>query len=167
MDERTYALAAALRERMDRETGLFVAIGIEVERLRESFQQKSWGSSLAIAQEIERTAASLEKLDGDRDEAFVLLREAMDMPRESAFSAVMPGLPDDLRRPMEDSWRALRMAVVRLKTATGRLRYSAEALADALNRILEQVLPYRKGRIYSRKGTPTSVGGAVLVDRRL
>ena len=68
---------------------------------------------------------------------------------------------------MEESWRGLRMAVVRLKTATGRMRYSAEALALTLNRILEQVFPYRKGKIYNRRGTPSAVSGAVMVDRRL
>ena len=59
------------------------------------------------------------------------------------------------------------MSVVRLKTATGRMRYAAEALSQTLNRILEEAFPYRKGKIYSRRGKPTSVSGALLVDRKL
>ena len=47
------------------------------------------------------------------------------------------------------------------------MRYSAEALAETLNRILEEIFPYRKGKIYSRRGRTTSVSGALLVDRRL
>jgi hypothetical protein len=81
------------------------------------------------------------------------------------MSSVLPVLPDLLRSQMEESWRSLRMAVVRLKTATGRMRYSAETLASTLNGILETVFPYRKGKIYSRRGTPTGVSGAVLVDK--
>jgi hypothetical protein len=103
--------------------------------------------------------------DSARDEAFVLLRAAMNLPRETTFSALMPALPEEARGELEDGWRRLRVSVVRLKTATGRMRYSAEALADALNRILEQIFPYRKGKIYSRRGTPTGVSGALLVDR--
>ncbi len=103
--------------------------------------------------------------DSARDEAFVLLRAAMQMPRETTFSALMPALPEEARAGLEDGWRRLRVSVVRLKTATGRMRYSAETLADALNRILEQIFPYRKGKIYSRRGTPTGVSGALLVDR--
>ena len=68
---------------------------------------------------------------------------------------------------MEGSWRGLRMAVVRLKTSTGRMRYSAEAMASTLNRILERIFPYRKGKIYTRTGAPTRVSGAHMVDRKL
>jgi hypothetical protein len=167
MDERTYALVRALKDRIDREAELFADLGQEVERLRDSFQQKSWGPSLCLAESIERSSKAIAETDAARDEAFEEVRRAMKVPRETTMSAILPALPDLLRSEMEESWRGLRMAVVRLKTATGRMRYSAEALALTLNRILEQVFPYRKGKIYNRRGAPSSVSGAVLVDRRL
>jgi len=167
MDEHTFALVRDLKDRMDREAELFADLGGEVERLRDSFQQKSWGPSLSLSEGIERSARSIEEADVARDEAFALVREALALPRETTMSAVLPSLPDLLRSEMEESWRGLRMAVVRLKTNTGRMRYSAESMASTLNRILDEVFPYRKGKIYSRRGTPTGVSGAVLVDRRL
>ena len=165
--EATNALALGLRDAMDREAAMFARLGEETERLREAMHAKAWSTGLAIAQSIERSAGAIEAADGDRDGAFVLLREHMALPQETAFSAVLPSLPDGTREELEESWRRLRSSIVRLKTATSRMRYSAEALADALNRILEQVFPYRRGKIYSRRGTPTSVGGAQLVDRKL
>jgi hypothetical protein len=167
MDERTYALVRGLKDRIDRESELFTALGEEVQRLRDTFQEKSWGPSLALAENIERSSRAIEEADGARDEAFLAVREALDLPQETTMSAVMPAFSDLLRSEMEESWRALRMAVVRVKTAAGRMRYSAETLASTLNGILEEVFPYRKGRIYSRRGTPTGVSGAVLVDHRL
>jgi hypothetical protein len=167
MDEPTNALVRVLKDRIDREAELFADLGQEVERLRETFQQKSWGPSLSLAENIERSSQAIEEADAARDEAFAEVREAMQLPLETTMSAILPVLPDLLRSEMEESWRGLRMAVVRLKTSTGRMRYSAEALAFTLNRILEQVFPYRKGKIYTRRGTPSSVSGAVLVDRRL
>lgn len=167
MDERNYALVRTLKDRIDREAELFADLGQEVERLRDSFQQKSWGPSLSLAENIERSSQAVVLADAARDEAFAAVREAMDLPLETTMSAILPALPDLLRSEMEGSWRALRMSVVRLKTSTGRMRYSAEALAFTLNRILEQVFPYRKGKIYTRRGTPSSVSGAVLVDRKL
>lgn len=165
MDEQTNVLWRALKVRMEQETELFDRLGREVERLRECFQEKSWNSGLALAQGIEHAAEEIVEADSARDEAFVLLRATMRMPRETTFSALMPALPEEARTGLEDGWRRLRVSVVRLKTATGRMRYSAETLADALNRILEQIFPYRKGKIYSRRGTPTGVSGALLVDR--
>ena len=163
----TNALVRDLKDRMDREAELFVDLGREVERLRDTFQQKSWGPSLSLSEGFERSARSIEEADVARDEAFTKVREALDLPQETTMSAVLPGLPDLLRSEMEASWRSLRMEVVRLKTNSGRMRYSAEAMASTLNRILDEVFPYRKGKIYSRRGTPTGVSGAVLVDRRL
>ncbi len=109
----------------------------------------------------------MEEADAARDRAFLSLLEALDLPEETTLSAVLPSVPEPLRSEMEESWRGLRVAVVRVKTSTGRMRYNAETMASALNGVLDEAFPYRKGRIYSRRGTPTAVSGAVLVDHRL
>jgi hypothetical protein len=166
MDERTNALALSLRECMEREADLFAALGLEVERLRESFAERQWSPCLEIGQAMERSARMIECADGERDAAFEQLRDSLGVPAAITFSALLPGLPPQAREELEQSWRKLRMAVVRLKTGTGRLRYSAEALSSAFTRVLEGIFPYRKGKIYSRRGTPTSVSGALLVDRK-
>jgi hypothetical protein len=167
MEKNTGALVEILDRRMKAEASLFEGLGRAFERLRETFQSKEWGPSLATAEEIQRSAQSIEEADTARDEAFLRLREALAMPRESTFSAVLPVLADAERELLEESWRALRMAVIRLKTSTGRMRYSAEVLSQTLNRILDEAFPYRKGKIYSRRGKPTSVSGALLFDRKL
>ena len=93
MDEQTNVLWRTLKTRMDQETELFDRLGGEVERLRECFQEKSWSSGLVLAQGIEHAAEEIVEADSSRDEAFVLLRTAMQMPRETTFSALMPALP--------------------------------------------------------------------------
>jgi hypothetical protein len=57
--------------------------------------------------------------------------------------------------------------VFRLKTATGRLRYSAEALSGTFQRVLEGIFPAHRGRIYGPQGRPAVATGAVLVDHSL
>ena len=145
-----------LKDRMDREAELFVDLGRDVERLRDTFQQKGWGPSLSIAQGIERSAWPSRRRTCARDEDFVLLRKALDLPRETAFSAAAARVARTLQREgLEESWRRLRMSVVRLKTATGRMRYSAEAMADTLNRILERCSRIGRARSIPASGTPT------------
>ncbi|MGA2479427.1 MAG: hypothetical protein ABSG63_11820 [Spirochaetia bacterium] len=167
MNERIRALALTMKARLDQETGLFDRLGVEVDRLRESYQAKDWGTSLLIAEGIERSAAAVGAADAARDDAFVHLREALELPEETFFSALLPALPDGERADLEEGWRRLRMSVVRLKTATGRMRYAAEALAGVLNRMVEELFPAMKGKIYSRRGRPTAVTGALLVNRKL
>jgi hypothetical protein len=167
MDEHTHVLVQTLKERMDREAELFTDLGCDMGRLQESFREKEWDASLEIGGGLERSARRIEAADADRDEAFALLRRALDMPEEATLSALLPELPDAERQALETSWRGMRMSVARLKTATGRVRYAAEAMTDTFNRILEQVFPYRKGKIYSRRGTPTTAGSAHIIDHRL
>jgi hypothetical protein len=167
MDEHTNVLVQTLKERMDREAELFTDLGREMERLRDSFHGREWDASLEIAGGLDRSARRIEAADADRDEAFASLKSALDMPEESTLSALLPELPDAERLALETSWRGMRMSVARLKTATGRMRYAAEAMTDTFNRILEQVFPYRKGKIYSRRGTPTAAGSAHIIDHSL
>jgi hypothetical protein len=167
MNERIRALSLTMKALLDQEADLFDRLGAEVDRLRESYQAKDWGTGLLVAEGIERSAAAVGAADTARDDAFLLLREALDLPVESAFSALLPSLPEEERAALEESWRRLRMSVVRLKTATGRMRYAAEALAGVLTRMVEELFPAMKGKIYSRRGRPTAVSGALLVNRKL
>jgi hypothetical protein len=167
MDERTLTLVQAMKGRMDQEADLFDRLGAEVDRLRDCYQAKDWGNGLVIAEGIQRAAAAVGTADGARDDAFLRLRHALGLPAESTFSGLLPALPDDERAALEESWRRLRMSVVRLKTSTGRMRYAAEALAEVLNRMVEGIFPAMKGRIYSRRGRATPATGALLVDRKL
>jgi hypothetical protein len=167
MDERKTLLALRLQAEMDREAQLFCELGCEVEKLKDSFHAKEWNPGLVIAQRIEGCSGRIEQAEADREAAFGALREELGHCSETAFSAVLPRLPEECRGELEESWRGLRTSVVRLKTASGRLRYSAETLADTLNRMLEGIFPHRKGKIYSRKGKATAPSGSLLVDRKL
>ena len=167
MEERKTVLASMLKDEMEREADLFTALGLQIEKLRDSFQAKEWTASLTISQGIERFAREIEGAETARNAAFVSLKKELGYPGETAFTALLPALPSQNREMLEGSYRRLRSSVVRLKTASGRLRYSAEALAGALNRILEGVFPLRKGKIYSRKGKPTDITGSLLIDRKL
>ncbi len=167
MDQQTTVLVEALKARIDRETRIFREMEEEMDRLRESFQQKKWTSGLTIAQRLERFGPLIEEADETRDRAFVPLAAALGMTGETSFSTVLARLDPEHRGLLEQSWRNLRMAVVRLSTATNRMRYSAEALAGTLTAILEEIFPHRRGRIYSRHGKATSVNDSLLVDRSL
>ena len=167
MDERKTLLARRLRAEMDREAQLFYELGCEVEKLKDSFHAKEWTPGLVIAERIDGFSGRIERAEADREAAFDDLRGELGHCSDTAFSSVLPRLPEECRGELEESWRGLRTSVVRLKTASGRLRYSAETLADTLNRMLEGIFPHRKGKIYSRKGKATAPSGSLLVDRKL
>jgi hypothetical protein len=170
MDEQTHvpeALARSLRDGMKREAMLFARLGTDVDRLRDSFQAKAWTESLTIAQGFEQAAREIEAAEEAREAAFRSLAEGLGASVESGFHDVLLRVPVGERTSLYESYRDLRVSVFRLKSASGRLRYSTETMADILNRILESVLPHRRGKIYGRQGKPTAVPGSLLIDREL
>jgi DNA polymerase III delta prime subunit len=167
VDEQTTALVEALAARMERESELFLVMGREVDRLRDSVQEKKWGQGLAIAQGLERFAGKVEEADTARDGAYAALCSTMGIPPDSVFSILLSRVSAEQRNLLENRWRSLRTSVIHLGTASNRLRYYAEALGGTLGRVLEEIFPHRRGRIYSRRGTATSVNDSLLVDRKL
>jgi len=167
VDQQTTVLADALTGHMDQEAELFLTMGREMDRLRDSVIQKKWTAGLAIAQDLERFAHSIEDADAARDQAYTSLCASLGLAPQGVFSFLLPRVDLARRASLEESWRNLRSSVVRLATATNRMRYLSEALAGTLGRILEEVFPHRRGKIYSRHGTATSVNDALLVDRKL
>jgi hypothetical protein len=167
VDEQTTALVEALAARMERECELLLVMGRDVDRLRDSVQEKKWGQGLAIAQGLERFAGKVEEADTARDAVYQELCSRLCIPQNAVFSILLSRVSAEQRVLLEGRWRSLRTSVIHLGTASNRLRYYAEALGGTLGRILEEVFPHRRGRIYSRRGTATSVNDSLLVDRKM
>ncbi len=161
------AMAWKLCDAMDMEAELFSRLGVEMDRLRDSFVAKKWNESLAIAQSFEGAALDIQNADRVRETAFGALKEGLGMPEEESFHALLSRVPAEERGSLEESRRKLGASVFRLKTTSGRLRYSTESLAESLNAILEGIFPHRRGRMYTRHGTPVAAAGSLIVDREL
>jgi hypothetical protein len=167
MDARATGLVGALREGMDREAGMFADLVGDLDRLGASFSAKDWTGSLVVAQGLDGMARRIERAETERAAVVAGLAAALGMTPGTPLSAIVGRLDPSERRSLEESGRRLRTEVFRLKTTTGRLRYSAETLSGTLGRVLEGILPGRRGRMYGPQGRPSVPTGAVLVDHSL
>jgi hypothetical protein len=167
VDEQTTARGTALKALMERETELFLVMEREVDRLRDSVQMKRWTQALAVVQDLERFASKIEEADAIREQVFEQLCVSLSLSPDTLFAVLLSRLDDRERAALEQTWRGLRISVVRLGTASNRLRHYAEALGGTLGRVMEEIFPHRRGKIYSRRGKATSVNDALLVDRKL
>jgi hypothetical protein len=167
MDARATGLVVSLREGMDREADLFGGLVAELDRLEASFAAKDWTASLVVAQGLDATARRIEAAETGRAGLVADLAAALGLPAGSPLALIVGRLAPEARGALEQSGRRLRTEVFRLKTVTGRLRYAAETLAGTLGRVLEDILPGRRGRIYGPQGRPAVPAGAVLVDHSL
>ena len=167
MDARATGLVGALREGMDREARMFSDLVADLDRLGASFKAKDWTGSLVVAQGLDGMARRIERAEAERAAVVADLAAALGVAAGTPLSTLVGRLDPSERQPLEDSGRRLRTAVFRLKTASGRLRYSAETLSGTLGRVLEGIFPGRRGRMYGPQGRPALPTGAALVDHSL
>ena len=167
MDARATVLVGALREGMDREAGMFADLVGDLDRLGASFTAKDWTGSLVVAQGLDGMARRIEAAEAERARVVADLAAALGVSPDTPLSALVGRIGPSERQPLEESGRRLRTEVFRLKTATGRLRYSAETLSGTLGRVLEGIFPGRRGRMYGPEGRPAVPTGAALVDHSL
>ena len=151
MDARATGLVGALREGMDREARMFGDLVADLDRLGASFKARDWTVSLVVAQGLDGMARRIERAESERSAVVADLAAALGVAAGTPLSTLVARLDPTERQPLEESGRRLRTEVFRLKTATGRLRYSAETLSGTLGRVLEGVFPERRGRIYGPK----------------
>jgi hypothetical protein len=161
------ALAWRLSDVMETEAALFQRLGVDMDKLKDSFQAKQWNDSLTLAQGFDSAAREIEAVDKARDNAFADLKNGFGFPSQEPFSSVLSRMNPEERSDLEGSWLKLKTSVFRLKLASGRMRFSAETMGDTLGKFIEGLFPHRRGKIYTRHGTPEKTAGALLIDREL
>jgi hypothetical protein len=120
-----------------------------------------------VAQGLDEAARRIEAAEAERAAMVADLAAVLGMAAGTSLALIVGRLEPSERQALEECGRRLRTAVFRLKTATGRLRYAAEALSGTLGRVLEGIFPDRRGRIYGPQGRPALPSGAALVDHSL
>jgi hypothetical protein len=168
MDERTVLLLKELEEEMNGEAELFSRLGTQMDGMCASSRGNSWAIGGGWTGTWDEYASRIEEIEARRDASFQALAGALGLSPYTHFSAVSSRLPVEERSGLEESYRRLRAAVVRFRISVNRLRYLASTLSETMGRVLEEVLPHRRGRIYSRKGSAAvAAGNPLLVNRQL
>jgi len=139
--------------------------GLEV-KLQEAFLRRDWSELDALVSKLGSFSGRIEAMEQRRHNTFLELKVSLKLAEKMTFSRVITEMSGADREELSDLYRKLKIAVIRVRGATGRLGYYFRSVSDSANRVLSELLPYRKGRIYSRGGLPRAVEEASLVFNR-
>jgi hypothetical protein len=168
IDERTARLLRELEGEMNGESDLFSRLGAQMDEMCASSQGNVWSAGGGWTGTWDEYASKIEEVEAKRDAAFQALAGALGLSPYTHFSAMAERIPMEERVGLEESYRRLRSAVVRFRISVNRLRYLAFTLSETMGKVLEEVLPHRRGRIYSRKGrAAAAAGNPLLVNQQL
>jgi hypothetical protein len=139
--------------------------GLEV-KLQEAFLRRDWPALDTLVSELDSFSGGIEAIEQRRHSTFLELKVSLKLDEKTTFNRVITEMSGEDREELSDFYRKLKIAVIRVRGATGRLGYYFRSVSDSVNRVLSELLPYRKGRIYSRGGLPRAVEEASLVFNR-
>lgn len=135
-------------------------------KLQEAFLRRDWPELDALVSELGSFSGRIEAIEQRRHNTFLEFKVSLKLDEKMAFSRVIMEMTGEDQEEFSDLYRKLKIAVIRIRGATGRLGYYFRSVSDSVNRVLSELLPYRKGRIYSRGGLPRAVEEASLVFNR-
>ena len=148
---------------MERETALLDEFAAAEEGLLGTVRSRSWV-------ELERKLGELRVLEervreADRERAGALPEGASD---SEAFARAMAEVGLEERMELERCYHSLSLAVLRVKGGISRIDHYVGSVAGSLSAVLQELLPFRKGRIYSARGRERAAADApIVVNKRL
>ncbi len=153
---------------MEKETTLLAHFAARQTELQEAVRGRDWVGLAKTIDELQPLSARIEELDRKRDDSFSDLRIFLRAGEDESFTQVISRLSFHERQELLNLHRKLKIAVIRLKGACGRLGYYVRSLSDSMSQVLEELFPHRKGRLYSRSGQARAAAEeSVIIDRKL
>ncbi|MDR3146998.1 MAG: hypothetical protein LBU00_01320 [Treponema sp.] len=138
---------------LGREVELLQGIVEAQQRVRDAVLRREWTDFEALLSLIERSAAGLEALEGERRALFGKDPAASGLPDdESGFYRLIASLSPDEQRDLKVKYRQLKMTALRIRINNENLLAYIAGIKATMSAFIASAFPDRRGRVYSRSG---------------
>jgi hypothetical protein len=141
-----------LKKAMAEEARLLNEYAARLGVLQRTVGRRDWEAVERDIAGLRNLTVEIESAEAARLEAYRLLKASLSVGRGETFDQVASRLDSPAREQLSEQHRGLKIAIIRVKGATGLLGYYVRTMADTRRTVLEELLPHRKGRMYSRSG---------------
>jgi hypothetical protein len=157
--------AEPLKKGMQEEARLLNDYAARLGGLQGAVGRRDWESVEREIAGLRNLAGEVEGAEAARLEAYRSLKAALLMSGDPPFDQVASRLESPAREELAEAHRRLKIAIIRVKGASGLLGYYVRSMADTRRQVLEELLPHRKGRMYSRSGrTRATAEESLMLD---
>ena len=161
-------LCGSLTALMEREVVLLEHMVSYELTLKESILSHNW-TRLELAQR--KVAPFLDEVAGverKRNAAFAKLRAAVGEDEDAGLYEVLVHMNRELRDRAAEVYRRLKFTVLKIQGITNSIDIYLRTVTGAMQEILAELFPFRKGNIYTRHGTTSQAQANPMVfSRRL
>ena len=155
--------AVKLVQIMKQEISLLEAFQAKEEELSEVLKRSDWGLLSELMDDMSRLADWIDTTEKSRHEVYALLCRHSDAEPTIPFYQAIVDLPDELRAECAELYRSLKFAIVKIKGITLSIDSHVRSISETMHSVLNELFPYRKGKLYSRCGTAKTAETEPLV----
>lgn len=146
-----------------RQVALMQELSVQEQALQEAVRDREWEALQAIMRRMTETSEDLGRVETERISAYQSLADAADRDGNVEFSALLARLPEDLRSEISDAYRALKIAVLQLKSRTSGIDTYLRTTITTMRGVMRELYPEHATPVYSRDGSGAFTGGQALV----
>lgn len=146
-----------LKDLMNREAEKLEELAGMETRLQRCVLDKNWAELEEIVRSLQGVAREVAHIENSRDLLYGELRRPLGVAASDGFYDFLAKLPPEERVELSALYRRLRLAVSQVRSATGGIDSYISATLSTMGRILEELFPSRRMKLYTRTGAK---GGA-------
>ena len=142
----------------------FSALEEELGRLA---REREWAELDATISKMKITGEKMAQADQIRATVYGKIKRHYSAPPEETFQELLARIPSQEWGNLPELHRRTRMAVEKIKSLTGCLDAYISSAVNTMDRILDEVLPDRRNRIYTRRGEVFGAEQPLMVSRSI
>lgn len=161
-------LTESVRKLLARQVELMLHFSEQQQELQDTVLGRDWATLERLIPAMERTSRESATLDSRRHELIGDLKRAVGVQADATFAELLEHFPDSQRDELSSLYRALQVAVLRVKSLTRGIDSYVRGSLRTSNEVLGAVFPDQKGTLYSRRGRKSPADGrAMVLDQHL
>ena len=137
---------------IEEESQLLEKFHTEEKKLKGYLGEKDWEKLQVILENIDRLSVGLALVEKERNRCFSSFCRQLKAGEGLSFYSMIARLPDDLKANLTEKYRNLKLQVLKVQGVTRNIESITSTLSDTIRNTIEELYPYRKGKIYCSKG---------------
>ena len=121
-------------------------------KLRHSVMQREWANLDGVLRAVQNMSEKVSQTEKIRAVVYQKIKRSCQAKQEESFQEVLARLPVEERGDLSGLHRRVRVAVEKVKSLTGGLDTYISSVVSTLDKVLEEIIPDKRNKIYSQRG---------------
>ena len=156
-------MTETLRKVLEEEIDLMTHIARLQDQALRCVESKNWPDLEHVLDSLQKASIQLETLDTEREQQVDKLKIDIGGGGNQSFLELVSRFSQEDQARFLKLYRSVRVRAIRLKASAGRLGYYVSVLSDSVRESVEELLPHRKGKLYSRSGRSNALSEEAFV----